>query len=779
MERKVKKKPVSKKKKKKDAKKVNQEDLLAKEMLGLFFIVFGIISFLSIFSIKMGIIGKILYKSYTFLFGTANFLMPILLIFWGLTYNIESMQKNTKRYFICSSIILLCITVILDGSKPFDLTLISRIQLAIEYSDVARSGGIIGAVLGFFIYKLFGSFGAYAILLILILASVFIMIRPHMESIKKGYNNVKSFSAKTKEKIDNGLEESKQKKETKETKKIAGSKKNVRFKEKIFKNKTEKSKKTEKFNEKNVIIKDYDSKKKSKKPKNEEIQEEVVMTNSDDTPISEDLDKAEKIKRNDYVFPPIELMDNVINSKSMSNKEIMENGKIIEETMDNFGIESKITAINKGPVITCYELEPEPGVKLSKIVALNDNLAMALASSDIRIEAPIPGKAAVGIEVPNKVKDAVSVREMIESAEFEKINSNLPLALGKDVSGEIIISEIDKMPHLLIAGATGSGKSVCINSILTSIIYKSSPDDVKLMLIDPKVVELSIYNGIPHLLIPVVTDAKKASLALSWAVGEMEKRYKMFAETSVRDIKSFNKKIEKNGNIEDKMPQIVVVVDELSDLMMVAAGEVEDYIARLAQMARAAGIHLIIATQRPSVDVITGTIKANIPSRIAFAVSSAIDSRTILDMAGAEKLLGRGDMLFYPSFYSKPKRVQGAFISDEEVERIVEFVKDNSEVKQEEEKAEEIIKEITKRANDIRNDLDPLFGDALKYILEDEQASISFLQRKLKIGYSRAARIVDAMEEMGVLGPHEGSKPRKIVMNEEEIKELLKEFGVE
>lgn len=768
----------------------NKESALNYEILGLFFIVFGIVSFISLYSNKMGIVGSLLYKFYSLAMGSGNFLFALILIFWGLIFNSKKYRDSSRRYIIGSLFILISILVILDGSKSFDLTLIDRIKLSMEYADVARSGGIIGAIIGFFMYKLFGSIGAYTILGIVILLSFYFIFKP----------NVKDLSAillKTGDKINTAktsfVENREEKKKLKEAKKL-DKKRAERVKERL-KDKSDKKLKSEtnkNLEEQNVVIKEYNSNKKHRfknLENTESFNDENNIRVSEDSEKSikvpevteeekkefdENIDNAEHIKEN-YVFPPIELLNTLEQSETTSNKEIIRNGEIIEETMDVFGIDSKIIAINKGPVITCYELEPAPGVKLSKIVALNDNLSMALASPEIRIEAPIPGKAAVGIEVPNKIKDPVSVREMIESDEFKGKKTDIPLTLGKDVSGEIIIAEIDKMPHLLIAGATGSGKSVCINSIITSIIYKSSPDDVKLMLIDPKVVELSVYNGIPHLLIPVVTDPKKASLALSWAVGEMEKRYKAFAENSVRDLKSFNIKMEKQGNIDEKMPKIVIVVDELADLMMVCASEVEDYIARLAQMARAAGIYLIIATQRPSVDVITGTIKANIPSRIAFAVSSAIDSRTILDMAGAEKLLGKGDMLFYPGYNPKPIRVQGAFISDEEVENVVQFVKMNTHQVTEQELSEKIIKEIEEKKNNIANDLDPLFGDALNYVVEDEQASISFLQRKLKIGYSRAARIVDQMEELGVLGPHEGSKPRKIIMSKEEIDKILEE----
>lgn len=447
-------------------------------------------------------------------------------------------------------------------------------------------------------------------------------------------------------------------------------------------------------------------------------------------------------------------------------KEVLNNARIIEETMQNFGIDATISQINKGPTITCYELSPAPGIKLSKIVSLSDNIALSLASSDIRIEAPIPGKAAVGIEVPNIIKDNVYLKEILLSDEYKNIDSTVPLALGKNVTGKPVISSIDKMPHLLIAGATGSGKSVCINTIIMSIIYKSSPADVKLLLIDPKVVELSIYNEIPHLLIPVVTDAKKASLALNGMVQEMERRYKMFAENSTRDIHSYNKKAV-NHNLE-KLSTIVIVIDELADLMMVAAQEVEDYICRLAQMARAAGIYLIVATQRPSVDVITGTIKANIPSRISFAVSSQVDSRTILDMSGAEKLLGKGDMLFYPSFYSKPERIQGAFISDAEVENVVNFLKENNVSSYN----EDFIEDIDNKNELDFIDSDELLPDAIKLVVEEGQASISFLQRKLRIGYARAARIVDEMEQMNIIGGYEGSKPRKVLIDEEDLEDI-------
>lgn len=749
--------------KKTNTKKETSKKSFNYEVFGLFLIVLGIVSFISLYSNKMGLVGDFLYKFLSIGLGSGNFILPILLILWGFIFNNKELKDSANSYIFGSLIVLLCVLVILDGSKSLNLTLVDRIQLSIEYSDIARSGGVIGAILGFFMYKLFGSIGTYTILAIVIIINLYLIFKANLDFVKVFFTKVKEKLLLQKEKILKRNSLKTKKKESKKVTKEENSKKekiNRKTKRNNLKNKENK----ENLKEKNVVIKDYDSKKSDNKNKKKE---ENSKENSS-------LDIDQKLNR-DYTFPPIELLNKNQSKNSISNDEIMENGDIIEETMENFGIDSKIVAINKGPVITCYELQPAPGVKLSKIVALNDNIAMSLASSDIRIEAPIPGKSAVGIEVPNKVKDPVGVREILESSEFENSKTDLPLTLGKDVSGNIIISSIDKMPHLLIAGATGSGKSVCINTIITSILYKSSPEEVKLMLIDPKVVELNVYNGIPHLLIPVVTDTKKAALALSWAVGEMEKRYKLFAESSVRDLSSYNKKVEKSGKIEDKLPKIVIIVDELADLMMVAASEVEDYIARLAQMARAAGIYLILATQRPSVDVITGTIKANIPSRIAFAVSSAIDSRTILDMGGAEKLLGKGDMLFYPSFYSKPVRVQGSFISDEEVENVVDFIKVNSVHDEENKLEEKIISEIEKKKNAEVSETDPLFNDALRHIIADEQASISYLQRKLKIGYSRAARIVDQMEEVGILGPHEGSKPRTLLMDKEEIEKILEE----
>lgn len=484
-----------------------------------------------------------------------------------------------------------------------------------------------------------------------------------------------------------------------------------------------------------------------------------------------------------YQPPTLDLLQKPdYSQKGVSDEELKQTAMKLHKTLESFGVHVTINNVSCGPTVTRYELHPEQGVKVSKITGLADDIKLNLAAADIRIEAPIPGKAAVGIEVPNKENSAVMLRELLESSEFKKHSSNIAFAVGKDIAGKTVVSDIAKMPHLLIAGATGSGKSVCINTLIMSILYKADPNDVKLIMIDPKVVELSVYNGIPHLLIPVVTDPKKASGALNWAVIEMTERYQKFAEIGVRDLKGYNAKVEQVAHLEDerfqKMPQIVIIVDELADLMMVAPGEVEESICRLAQLARAAGIHLIIATQRPSVNVITGVIKANIPSRIAFSVSSQVDSRTILDGAGAEKLLGKGDMLFYPSGFPKPIRVQGAFVSDQEVSAVVEFLTKDVKTTYDNSLVEKISSQnktgIGGSAPD--SDRDEYFLEAAKFIIEKDKASIGMLQRVFKIGFNRASRIMDQLYEAGVVGEEEGTKPRKVIMSMEQLEEYIEEY---
>lgn len=470
-----------------------------------------------------------------------------------------------------------------------------------------------------------------------------------------------------------------------------------------------------------------------------------------------------------YEPPFIALLNEVKGRGKRDHKELEENARKIVQTLSSFGIDGTIQQINQGPTVTCYELSPAPGVRVSRIVNLADNIALNLASSGIRIEAPMPGKAAVGIEVPNQEKDMVSIRELLDHTAFKNADFTLPFAVGKNIFGAPIIAGLEKMPHLLVAGATGSGKSVCINTLILSILYTKSPSECKLLLIDPKVVELSVYNGIPHLISPVVTNPRKANNALGWAVGEMDRRYRLFAEEGVRDYTRYQEKAKKNGL--EEIPYIVIIIDELADLMMEAAKEVEAKICRIAQLARACGIHLVLATQRPSVDVITGTIKANIPSRISFQVSSQIDSRTILDGAGAEKLLGKGDMLFSPSNLAKPVRVQGAFVSDAEVQRVVDYLKSEHEPRYDVSVERDIESDTSVPDRNVDEDADELLPDAIEVVLSEGQASVSQIQRKLKVGYARAGRIIDTLETMGIVGPHEGSKPRRVLVGPEYLEE--------
>lgn len=475
----------------------------------------------------------------------------------------------------------------------------------------------------------------------------------------------------------------------------------------------------------------------------------------------------------EYRYPHIGLLDDNKQSPGSATNyrsTALKGAKKLEETLKSFGVDAKVINVSMGPAVTRYELQPSPGVKVSKIVNLSDDISLNLAASGVRIEAPIPGKAAVGIEVPNKEVVPVFLKDVLDSREFKEYGSKLAFALGKDVSGQNMVADIAKMPHVLVAGATGSGKSVCINSLIISLLFKASPNEVKLLMVDPKVVELGIYNGIPHLLIPVVTDPKKAAGALNWAVQEMVNRYKLFADRGVRDIKGYNAMLTKNGET-DLLPHVVIIIDELADLMMVAPNDVEDAICRLAQMARAAGMHLVIATQRPSVDVITGVIKANIPSRIAFSVSSQVDSRTIIDMAGAEKLLGKGDMLFYPVGESKPIRVKGAFVSDGEVERVVEYIKSQGNAEYNESIIDEINSEKQAQDSD-PGDNDELLPKAIELVVDAGQASVSLIQRKFKVGYARAARIVDQMEARGIVGGFEGSKPRQVLITRQQLQEM-------
>ncbi|WP_353095250.1 DNA translocase FtsK 4TM domain-containing protein [Tissierella praeacuta] len=722
--------------KKKTAKKTQAKDKYNRDIIGIIIVALGVLSMVSLFSFNMGIMGSIIKGTTFSLMGFGAYFFPLIIIASGIIFILDDYNYMEGKMILSMGFILLSILIMLDGINPFDYKFLDRIDNSVILSQMGKGGGIIGSFFGFFIYKLFGPIGSYLVLTFIIIINTLFITNIKIKDIFLLFNNV----------------EKKREKKAHKPKIINEVKSEINQQD------------IKKDTKKDIKILDYAKSQGKENIKETDIKEEV--SNID----IEIKNKQNKNYISTYNIPSLSLLKSPIsNQDNDDKKEMLNNAKIIEETMRNFGIDATITQINKGPTITCYELQPSPGIKLSRIVSLSDNISLSLASSDIRIEAPIPGKAAVGIEVPNKVKSSVLLKEIIASEAYNTLDSPIPLALGKDVSGNVIVSTIDKMPHLLIAGATGSGKSVCINTIIMSILYKSSPDDVKLLLIDPKMVELNIYNGIPHLLIPVVTDAKKAAFALNWAVTEMEKRYKLFAQNNVRDIKSYNNKFKDNK--EEVLPTIVIIIDELADLMMVAAQEIEDYICRLAQMARAAGMYLIVATQRPSVDVITGTIKANIPSRISFAVSSQVDSRTILDMAGAEKLLGKGDMLFYPSFYSKPSRLQGAFISDEEVEAVVNSLKTQYIT----EYNEDIIEVVENPKEIYFNDSDELLPTAISLVVEEGQASISLLQRRLKIGYARAARIVDEMEERGIIGGYEGSKPRKVLLSPEDLESIAKE----
>ena len=508
---------------------------------------------------------------------------------------------------------------------------------------------------------------------------------------------------------------------------------------------------------------------------NENLQKRIQEKKEEELTVDSVPEKAAK----PYVFPPLSLLKRSHSQEEEKRSEIEKNAQTLKETLKSFGITVSISNVSVGPSVTRYELQPEQGVKLAKIVSLSNDIKMRLAAADIRIEAPIPGKSAVGIEVPNKNSQVVYLGDILSSPAFQENRMKLAFGVGKDIGGKVVVTDIAKMPHLLVAGATGAGKSVSINTLIMSILYRYSPEEVRMIMVDPKVVELQVYNGIPHLLIPVVTDPKKAAAALNWAVAEMTSRYKKFAAYGVRDLSGYNEKI--RGLTEEErekeglsvLPQILIIIDELADLMMVSASEVEDSIVRLTQLARACGMHLIIATQRPSVNVITGLIKANVPSRIAFSVSSGVDSRTIIDMNGAEKLLGKGDMLFFPQNLPKPIRVQGAFVSDEEVAKVTEFLKSQGEAEYNHSISKSLEKEATEETGGSQSDRDELFAEAGSLVIETDKASIGFLQRKFRIGFNRAARIMDQLAAEHVVGEEEGTKARKVLMNMEEFEELL------
>ncbi|MFR7353598.1 DNA translocase FtsK 4TM domain-containing protein [Anaerococcus obesiensis] len=720
-----------------------------KKSFSIFFMFISLIGFIFLILPNTGRLGDFITYTNFRIFGFMSYFVFIFVFISFLFVFMDKFKKNLRMFNILFILILLTMAIL--SMKFLDKTL----SLSIKNAErmIRESGGILGVNISIYLDRLIGSAGIIILYIIfwisLIKNLLGISYKDLITKTKEKTVIVGNFIGKNYMKISNKIKTYFREKKLKKIRNNRENKKREEIdkKEDLSKNKVIKIEEVEKENKDDFDQRFEKAKINSYKSK------QVDLSDFDQT-------FKEEYTLN-YKFPKLDLLDDRDDDSELDQNDIKDKARRIEECLDSFGIKSKVVQINIGPSVTCFELKPQRGVKVSKILNLSDDLSLALATSDIRIEAPIPGKSHVGIEVPNSQKEVVGLKEMIASEEFMKSSKELPFVLGKSISGLPKVSAIEKMPHLLVSGATGSGKSVCINTIIMSILYKHSPDEVKLLLIDPKIVELSIYNGIPHLIMPVITDPKKASSSLFWAIREMERRYKLFEENHVRDISSYRDLSEIDENIE-KLPYVVIIIDELSDLMMTAASEVEDYITRLAQKSRACGIHLIIATQRPTVDVITGTIKANIPSRIAFAVTSQIDSRTILDMSGAETLLGKGDMLFSPSDAMKPMRIQGAFVSDSEVLRVVNYIKQTRE-EEYDKKAMETVEEKTKIVEN--DDEDELIDEAIEIIINENTASVSLLQRKLKVGYARAGRIIDQLEARGVIGGYEGSKPRKVLVD--------------
>ena len=821
---------ANKKKQSKVSKKKTKNTGISTEFSNLITIFIGVFLLYGLNSTSMGLIGSMTQEVFKGLFGSLAILIPILIILIGVLGFFDNNEyvfrlKKSKVYYIAIIFIFIFYGLLNSNLIPVDNPLRPEMISSIMKVAVENQGiGLITSIIVYFIKEIFGITGGWLISLFALFLSILfvfnISIQDLIFAIKNKSTNPKNSNANFKDMLKN-LKESALDIITDEVDDTTMVEEKTGFFKKLMKDKDKKQNQQEFVpNEDNEDYNEYDDEKTVKIVGFNQADDDVLeilegtqtvdytqddlkelndlmrgKTNTQgtleetndysdtlfntnvNTKNNSDLEqlqfnlpsdkKQENISNgsSSYKKPSINCLKNYNGSKN-SYKEQNKSKEVID-TLKNFNIEIQDCNATFGPTITRYEVSPKPGTKVSKIVNLSDDLALSLAARSIRIEAPVPGKSVIGIEVPNDKPQVVGLREVITSNEFINDPSSLTVGLGKEISGKPLIADLAKMPHLLIAGATGSGKSVCVNTIITSLLYKSSPEEVKLLLIDPKVVELAHYNGIPHLLSPVVTDPKKASNALNWAVNEMNKRYQLFAENGVKDIAGYNRKC------ENKMHKIVIIIDELADLMMACGNEVEDYICRLAQMARAAGMHLIIATQRPSVDVITGIIKANIPSRIAFAVSSQTDSRTILDMGGAEKLLGKGDMLYYPLGAAKPVRIQGAFISEEESEKVIDEIKAQ---KQEEVKYEEEIMETISRPVAVKdNDVDEFLEEAIDFVVSNNQGSASMLQRKFKIGFNRAARLIDSMEERGIVGPSEGSKPRKVLITKEELENLKRE----
>ena len=728
-------------------KETGERPSLFYEITGIFLIALAVFSLVSLFRTEVGAIGKLTQRALSIIAGEGKYLIGPFLAVIGINLMIKG--KETSFFNSRTSgilIILFTVFSFLHFKIPLDACFEQALQ--------GTGGGLVGACFSYLMRICFGNIGSYIFLTASGLIGILLLTEKSLLSALSISKNACVSVSKA----------------------IAGFVVNFLFTEE--EEQSENCPTTKKTAEATPFIPVFDCDERSgpdlialngraeEKNNFEEMdyqQPPDVTDNQTEAAVDEPFSISPTENRN-FLLPPVSLLNKPSRTKNTrGSQEIADNIIILEETLESFGIKAKVIQVARGPAITRYELQPPPGIKVSRIVGLADDIALKMAAPDVRIEAPIPGKAAIGIEIPNKEVTAVLLSDLIDTPEFEQAASKLTVVLGMDIAGTAIYTDLAKMPHLLIAGSTGSGKSVCLNSLILSTLFKASPDEVKLLMIDPKMVELNNYNGIPHLVSPVITDAKKSATSLRWAVKEMENRYKMFAEAGVRDISRYNEYILANATPEDHkktLPLVVIIIDELADLMMVAPHDVEDAICRLAQMARAAGMHLVVATQRPSVDVITGLIKANIPSRISFAVSSQTDSRTILDMGGAEKLLGKGDMLFYPVGASKPKRVQGTFLSDTEVEKVVEFLKKQAQPVYN----EKVVEELPKTEEPQVQDDDELLPEAVKILIENGNASISMLQRRLHIGYARAARLIDIMEQRGIVGGYEGSKPRAILM---------------
>lgn len=756
----IRKKSTSKAYKNKKFKNKKREWNFNPNIFSVVMMVLSIFMFIFIISSNTGKLGNVITKSFENTFGKLGMALPIIIFISFFFAYRDKYKENIKDFLLLYLLFLVSLAFMSKNFYRNDLDW--TIENSVQRS--ATSGGLVGGFLSYYIISFIGSLG----LNILFVISIFLFVvgispLTYREFLQK----VRNFLILIKNKLIDLFSSINDKRNEKKI--VKNEEKLEKIEQKPVSKTAEKTNKESPIVEKESIKKDIKDQaikeSASRKPIRayDFAKEDEVEVRSYKSKQIEMKDLNENIKKDfdNYNYPSIDLLEDRSESGAIDEGEIKEKAVSIEETLDSFGIEAKVVQIDVGPTVTCYELKPQRGVKVSKILNLSDDLALSLATSGIRILAPIPGKSHVGIEVPNDSKEIVGFKEIISTKNFANSKSKIPFAMGKSIAGDPVVSGIEKMPHLLVSGATGSGKSVCINTIIMSILYKHSPDDVRLLMIDPKVVELSVYNGIPHLIMPVITDPKKASSSLFWAISEMEKRYKAFQKYHVRDIEGYKKAAQTDESMEN-LPYIVVIIDELADLMMTAASEVEDYIMRLAQKSRACGIHLVIATQRPTVDVITGTIKANIPSRISFAVTSQTDSRTILDTAGAEKLLGKGDMLYAPSDSMKPLRIQGAFVSDKEVLSVVDYIKQETKVDYDQSAIETV--EENSQVKEV-DDEDELLDQATQIIIEENTASVSLLQRKLRVGYARAGRIIDQLESKGIVGPYEGSKPRKVLVD--------------